>query len=124
MESPVTAECMTTLEFVLEQICRDTPQFLHIAAGKPHWRQGNVFLQHEPLDPVLARRERDLHKEFLLKRTVTVDVSEEGPPHKNQTEGGFGRYGTPGVGIWQTDPKRILWRDLRIRMQVTTGIVC
>ncbi len=55
--------------------------------------------------------ERDLHKEFLLKRTVTVDVSEEGSPHKNQTEGGFGCYGTPGVGIWQTDPKRILWRD-------------
>lgn len=111
---------MTTLELVLEQICGDAPQFLHITAGKPHWGQRDDFLQHEPLDPVLVWREWDLHKELLLKRTVTVDVSEEGSPHKNQAEGGFGRYGTPGVGIWQTDPKRILWRNIleRISTQV------
>lgn len=92
-------EKITTLEFVLEQICGDAPQCLHITAGKPHGGQGDAFLQHEPLDPVLVRRERDLHKELLLKRAVTVDVSEEGSPHENQAEGSFGRYGTPGVGI-------------------------
>lgn len=87
------------MNLVLEEISGDAPQILHILAGKCHGGQGNALLQHEPLDPVAMRRERDLHKEFLLKRAVTVDVSEERPPHKNQAEGGFGGHGTPGVGM-------------------------
>lgn len=87
------------MNFVLKEISSDAPQILHVLAGERHGGQGNALLQHEPLDPVAVWRERDLHEELLLKRAVTVDVSEERSPHKNKAEGGFGGHGTPGVGM-------------------------
>lgn len=53
------------------------------------------------------RREGHFGKQLLLKGAVTVDVSEKGPPHEHQAEGGFG--GVTGSGdVRQAYPKRVL----------------